>query len=708
MRVTRLQPAARRLDIGSRVPNFRKDQMTNPTSFEELLAVLPRGNFVGPPQSAFRIAEPVQGFVAPTLQIVERSDRPGATLISARGAMGKSTIARQLSVATQAPLWSLDADLSVSADALGSRLGRYIGPEDPVGMFQRSGEAFVIIDALDEGRLRVSGTSWSEYISSIAAVASFGHHFVLLGRERVLEDVWLSLTDSGIEVNWFEISHFDQGQRKAYVDGRVESAGRATDNEAYVAARDSVLGALEGTVAGPLSEAFVGYAPVLDAVVALLREGNLINVENTFASEAPDGERVQVLVDVLDSLLEREQGKTKPLAEDLGLEPAQAYAPDEQLSWLAAELLDADPPALQWCPTSARGEYAAQVQEFLRDHPFRTERGWASPVFSAYVAAKRFGDSRIRSHLYEVGKATGLLFEFVSHEGAAAVIDEWQFAALHSSLLAAEWQAVEAVVSIAGGSSDQSESDEGPEQATGELALLADGDAQRRTPFELILERPGFLMLLGPTSFLSVVFPATVVLGTGASVTLGPDCFVRCDELDLRAETVQILRRGDVRGASDDASVVLEIARRFVSNAALGGNPSLEIFELRVPTEQRLAYPWVLYRHELERPVRAPDDRAERFLKMLMRLVRRHGRSEMAVFDKKLEGRQSIKGDDFKNVLAKLEEMGVLSVAGPMILLNDEWAAQRFDGKDRPGQTRLDDKREVWTPVLDRISAVLQ
>lgn len=686
--------------------------MADSISFDQLVSSLPTGPFQGEPQSAFGIGQMVDTFVPPTLRVVERSDDATVTLISARGAMGKTTLAQQLSAVSSVPLWRLNDDVSVSADALESRLARYIGPDDAVARFQADSAAFLIIDALDEGRMRVSGTSWSEYIDSIAAIGKVGHHFVLLGRERILEDVWLGLADSGIDVNWFEISHFDPTQRHAYVDGKVRARGRSTDGDAYRRAQDAVLSALEGTVEGPLSDAFVGYAPVLDAVAALLAEGNFIAVENAFSSERQDGERVAVLVRVLESLLEREQAKTEPLASQLDLDPDRTYTPDEQLEWLSADLLQANPPSLDWCPTDRRAEYAKQIEEFLQDHPFRAEGNrWASPVFSAYVAAQRFGDSDIRGSLRPIGASTGLLFEFVSHAGAAALIDEWQFAALHASLLSAEWQAVEAVVSIAGGDTAPRDAGDAPlEQATGELALVADGVAQRRAPFDLVLDRPDHLDLLGPTSFLSVVFPATVtVRAGGASIALGPDCYIKCRDLILDADTVQILRRAESAqgGRGEEASVVLEVSGAFSSNGTLGGNPAADAFELHVGPGQRLIYPWVTYRHDFEPEPTPPDERAERFLNMLMNLVRRHGHKEMAVFDKRLEGRQSIKGAELRNVLAELQSMGVITVNGSMIYLEEEWAAERFDGKGRPGLARLEDKIETWRPVLDRISAVL-
>jgi hypothetical protein len=144
-------------------------------TFEDLVGRLPAGRLPGTDQEAFAVAAPVETFVSPTLRVVDETSEPHVTLISARGATGKSTLARQLSSVTSAPLWRLDADLSVSADALASRLSRYLGPDDPISRFRSSDSAFVIIDSLDEARMRVSGASWAEYMRSLADVAADGH-----------------------------------------------------------------------------------------------------------------------------------------------------------------------------------------------------------------------------------------------------------------------------------------------------------------------------------------------------------------------------------------------------------------------------------------------------------------------------------------------------------------------------------------------------
>lgn len=675
-------------------------------SLDDLVLSLPTGGLAGEARPEFRVADEPDVFVPPTFAAIDRAAAPAVTLLSARGATGKSVLARQISHAKRVPLWNLADDLSVSAHAFEAKLSSYLGP-GLASDFKDSSDAFVVIDALDEARFRVSANSWTEFIESLVGFGESHHHFVMLGRERILEDVWLQLNEAGISCNWFELSHFDREQRVHYVDARVVRK-RDTDTDEYRGARDAVLEALAGTVDSASSDAFVGYAPVLDAVVALLQDGNLIAVENTFRDPELRGERLDVLVQVLDRLLLREQEKIGPMASDLGIDPSSAYGPSEQVEWLSAELFDAEQPTLNWCPEEQRGDYASQVAEFIRDHPFRAEARWASPVFSAYCAARQFGDPLLRDHLVGVGRETELLFAFASAFNATLTLDEWQFAALHASLLAAEWQAIEAHVSI-----DNADTEGEFDEAFGELVLLEAGVAQRRTPFELIVDSTGLLRLLGPMTALSVDIPGDVeVQPPGASLELGPDCYVRCRDLRLGGVTIQIVRRATpTNGAGtveDEASVVLEVGRDFRCEGSLPGNPSSATFELRVRDGVRLAYPWVTYRVPFPERTDDPAERAVRFLNMFMNLVRNHGhRGDMAVFTKKLEGRQSVKREELGRALGAMEELGVLRRSGEMIFLSSEWEQHRFSGKGVQGLPSLADKMEVWRPVLDAIGGSL-
>jgi hypothetical protein len=677
-------------------------------AYEALLGALPGGGLVGNDQPEFGIAARPGMFIEPTLTVVEADSSAGVTLISARGATGKSILSEALAADKQVPLWRLNRDKTVSADALESRLSRYLGPVDPLGSFAAVPSAFIVVDALDEARMRVSGTSWTEFIDSVATAASTGHRFVMLGRERVLEDLWLEFGEAGVGVQWYEISHFDAAQRRRYIDARVLSH-REVLNSAYVSARDTVIEALAGTVDVDYSDAFVGYAPVLDAVAALLAKGNLLAIENAFASGSATSSQIAVLTDVLVSLLTREQDKTGPLADELQLDGRELYTPDEQIDWLLSELVGLEPPSLDWCPDQWRGDYVSHVSEFLRDHPFRSETRWASPVFSAFVSSRRFDHSRLQRTLLETGAETGLLFEFVSNEASGSlVLDEWQFAALHSSLLAAEWREAEAVVAVSAPVGEHAP--EAIQQADGELVLLEGGRADRSVRVELILERPGELVIRGPAAAISVDFPAVVIMESQrGSLTLGPDCFVHCGELVLRGESVEISRRSDSDGGAESSAVILEVEDAFGPEGTLSGSPPLSSLELRVPAEVAVVYPWVNYRADLEPASAPPNDRSVRLLKMLMNLARSHGhKGGMAVFNKKLEGRQSVKGEEFAAAIAVLEGEGIVSTRGAMIFLTDSAESRRFSGKTKEGLSTLEDNLDDWRPVLDKVAGVLR
>lgn len=677
-------------------------------TYEALLAALPAGALQGSDLPEFGVVERPAIFVPPRFTQIEADEAPGVSLISARGATGKSILGEALAADKGVPLWRLDRDKGVSGDALESRLGRYLGPSDPFGVFASHAGGFIVVDALDEARMRVSGTSWTEFLESLFTLANTGHRLVMLGRERVLEDVWLEMSDAGIGVRWLEISHFDHQQRADYVDALVRKS-RDLGTPAYVSARDAILTALAGTVDVDLSDAFVGYAPVLDAVVALLAKGNLMAVENAFTNEGARGDQIAVLTNVLRRLLAREQLKTAPLADELDLDSDDLYSPDEQIDWLLHELAGLDQPSLTWCPDSKRGEYVGHVSEFLRDHPFRSEDRWASPVFSAFVGARRFDRQGLRAELLQTGAETGLLFEFVSSAAdSVRLIDEWQFAALHSSLLAAEWREAEAVVDVRADTVDQQSA--AIDQAEAQLVLLEGGRAERAVNVELLLEKADELVVRGPASAISVVFPASVVVEPrGSSLTLGPDCYVRCRDLRLRSETVEISRRSESGSSGESAAVVLDVEHSLTSDGTLTGSPPTASLEIRVPNELTLAFPWVNYRGALEPIAAPPNDRAVRFLNMLMNLARTHGHKDgMAVFDKKLQGRQSVKGEEFVAVLNLLESEGIIQRRGAMIYLTQYAEERRFSGKTIEGLATLEDAMEEWRPVLDKIAGVLK
>jgi hypothetical protein len=683
--------------------------MSDYATFADLVASLPTTTrSLGTPLDAFRVIDSGGSFVEPMMSKYEVAGAPQATFISARGATGKSAMAAELSSGLGAPLWSLGEDKAVSGDALTARLSAFMGAVDPLAEAAAGRVPLLIIDALDEARLRVTGVSWDEFMASLAQYARAGVHLVILGRKRTIEDVWFSLADAVEPISWYEISHFNEAQQSDYVDLRALRGAQAS-SDAYVTAKAAVLEQLNGATDSSLDEAFAGYAPVLDAVAALLKPPvNYQAVINDFQGSTVAGTRLKILRRILDALLDREQTKVEPLAHDLGLSAADAYSPQEQLEWLTAELLGGNQPTLAWCPDSKRAEYAERVVQFLSDHPFREGDLWASPVFSSYVAVKQM-DSAQSSLLIPVAGMSGLFYEFAAADAPteSRAVDEAEFAALHASLMAGQWVSSTSVVSVrSDGNGDASE----PETATAQLVLSQPDETATVLEATVVLDRAGRLELTSPLANLDVEFAGTVVVtSSSTSIDLGPEVFLRARSIELAGSSLQVSKDTSPDEVSGP-TVELEASESFQTQAALIGNVPVSDLSIVVPTSHKLVYPWVQYRADPDdQEVGATlDDRARRFLNKLMSLARRHGhRGQRAVFIKKLEGRQGLESEEFQRAVATLVSLGVVREGGDMLFLTDEWDQHRYDGKGREGMVSYEHKREVWDPVVEAISKAI-
>ena len=72
------------------------------------------------------------------------------------------------------------------------------------------------------------------------------------------------------------------------------------------------------------------------------------------------------------------------------------------------------------------------------DHPFHEGPGWASPVFSSFVAFERL-DAADAEALIPIAGTSGLFYEFAAASADELMLDEPRFSALHASLMAGQW-----------------------------------------------------------------------------------------------------------------------------------------------------------------------------------------------------------------------------------------------------------------------------
>lgn len=649
--------------------------------------------------SALAVRETEGFFVAPRFAVMENMGTAPIVLLSARGAAGKTTVANELSHRLRAPVWRLQDDSGVSKASVHSTLVQHLNVVDPLLSLKSLESPLLIVDSLDEARSRVSATSWSEYVDALLEAVAHGLRLLLLGRVRTLEELWVALVDGGAQPDWYEVSHFDRLARTAYVDSRARLRGPRTDTTSavYRDARDAILLALSAPMIDDDADRFVGYPPVLDAVAQRLVDNpNFIAITNEFSSLRTTS-RTAVLKRIIEELLLREQIKLAPAARDLQLDPADVYTPREQAAWLLHDLESApEPVVLSDSTTAQRVDYYDRLRAFREDHPFRNDRDWSSPVFQAYVISEEF-DRAPRESALRAGRASGLLFELLCGEGSDdLLLDEAQFAALHASLLAGQWQSADASVSI---NSDES-------RFEGEFELGSDSKV-RTIPFLLVTEDAGVVTLRGPLTNLTVEVDRDIhVPALGEDVILGPDLHLHGASVLIEGNRVVFGRRDDEQGAAD---VEIQAAAGLVLPPIIAPPlPRRGVVEIAPPPGAHLGFPWSEYREQSVPALKGIDERAVRFLNKLMNLTRAHGHGgDRAVFIKKLEGRQGLPTPEFRAALDCLQSRGVVYLSGEMVFVHSAWEPHRFSGKSVPGQRSLQDVMDVWRPVLEDITRVI-
>ncbi|MEF9605758.1 hypothetical protein O4J55_26885, partial [Paracoccus sp. PXZ] len=226
-------------------------------------------------------------------------------LVSAPGAVGKSTLARQIASETGATYIDLAEAEPVGGDTLSGGLAKSRMYSD-----WQTGNAVVLIDGLDEARLKVTQEAFEAFLSDVAE-ASMGRQVptVLFGRSGAIEDAWLHLSDK-IPVCVLEIGYYDP---ESALDFALLHFDIATPHDAHKDIGKKAINMLLERLREDTSsdgDRFSGYAPVLQAVAKRVAgEAN----RGALVAQIEKGDQPVTLQTIIGSILEREQGKLSQL-----------------------------------------------------------------------------------------------------------------------------------------------------------------------------------------------------------------------------------------------------------------------------------------------------------------------------------------------------------------------------------------------------------
>ena len=386
--------------------------MLNQVKFDTLVTAITEPSHRPGAKARLIIAKKPEPFVSPGLQTHGGSPQDGLSaevlFIEAGAAVGKSTMANQLSAVRNLPMLNL-ADVPVATGSLRALISDLQGTEDPIQTFH-AGKLPVIIDALDEGRMLSGEKGFESFLQTTGELILSNRSvkdrpkLVIFGRHESTElaKLGLELSGAGITICSIEVGYFAEQDAWALVDAYARSATKSNSAyrshqeparvliRAYFDAIEAALGIGKGTLwSNEDGRAFAGYAPVLAALGLLLADmDNFIDVTNQLRSEGAK-EAWGVIARVVEEILKREQGKlTSQLGKHItGAVPEDAYSVQEQLTLLVQRTLG-KPLAGSGrvrLPSQDQATYDSMVERYIEEHPFIREGRLGNVVLSSIV-----------------------------------------------------------------------------------------------------------------------------------------------------------------------------------------------------------------------------------------------------------------------------------------------------------------------------------
>ena len=380
-------------------------------------------SIVGAQKVAFQIRTPSNSFylaparqqpyIEPTFEKVEfDTERPQIILVSAVGATGKSTLAQVLATQTGLPLLDLAKHKPVGDNTLTGLLTGAFRVEDLSAVFHGLGNGTfgVIIDGIDEARSKTTEKAFEAFLDDVIHLCASAPStsFVLLGRTQILEDCWLYLATK-TTVGLVTISPFDLDSARKYIDAFTGAASTNASKE-YVEVRDGILVKLGAAFAHSTDEhsflSFIGYPPVLDAIVALLsEEKNYYRLKGELGAEDLNDVEIALIYRIIAYILKRERHEkaipniVTPIIATLPEEDQRSilteiFNVEEQSFRLLSYCLDLQTQLVAIHEPVLNEQYEGQMAEWIAEHPFLVGRKFRSAVFEGATIAALLASNR--------------------------------------------------------------------------------------------------------------------------------------------------------------------------------------------------------------------------------------------------------------------------------------------------------------------------
>lgn len=493
-------------------------------------------------------------------------------LVSAPGAVGKSTLAKRISHETGAVYIDLAESSAVGGNFLTGGLVKS-------GLYDKwkEGKTSALIDGLDEAILKLLGAQepLKDFLKDVVDCSKARKlPTVLFGRVGAIHEAWVHLSEElRRDVPVLEIGYFGARDSQSFVMGCIDEEVR-TKGIGAIGARGKVREAV-GELLGKWREAdqegqnrFAGYAPVLTTVAKdFVRQHEGGKNISEYAKELEGKNAFISTHKISKNILEREQRKLDRIRDELEdislVEERRLYTTEEQLDWLVSRIYGLAEPELDanlFRSARDRETYEQALENWLEEHPFLLAKdGGVSPinvVFEAMISVHALANTQKWKEAF-VGiaeeKPNPFLSEFYFHQnGPTFPIQAEHVGIIYDSIRARAAEGERVGLEIEG---------EGDAGLEGEFSLERDGVRIGEWEFEDTRAGGKTLHLGANIENADIEVPNVgVTVGAGkSSVTFTAPVSVDCRHLSVPVKGVSVRNRHQPKqdGAEEGEAVEL-------------------------------------------------------------------------------------------------------------------------------------------------------
>ena len=634
-------------------------------------------------------------------------DEARIILVSAVGATGKTTLAKELSFRLHCPIVDLGNAEVMGGNSLTGIIFKKMEITDGAAFVKelKAGDATMIIDGLDEGFQRTKTQGYLDFLDDVIGMTSTtGKSFILLGRTNAIQLAALHFEDKNVKTITYQIEPFTIEKAYQFISSAMkDEPGVDVFGKPYQELVNYIIVAIGGFFKDHQDlklnqyERFIGYAPVLLSIIEFLKKnkGNYQRVLSDFQRDQLQG--TTLVINIVEGILRRDKemkilpqlievkikGRT-PEFQQLARE--RAYDIDEQCARVLYRCLRKQYRHPITGDENFDLEYSQSIERWIDEHPFLAECNITNAVFEGYILARLIGNKIYRHDVDEyIRKSKGMSYMFFGIYKELYAGEEYLdlsvVSYLYTSLKALDNKKKYYTLDF---TYDEQDADEITEEER-KCDLIFEGcedSGFERYQFKILISKKSCLDLHNLAGDVYIDVPISVAVDS-QRITFSAPGYINCKSLDILADEMVLAGRDAEDGFVIEAEEV-DLINTDSFPSIVGDAQSKQAF--RIVCDNPLAYPLSDYQSSIsQRCAKLTATQKEYYKKMRRTLImfRSHSKGTFAKVKSKIQNRIASKPDG-KLVVDALLAKGIIYSKEKLYFIDknkmNEHLGLKFDG----------------------------